>query len=304
MSVLLNDDQKAFREIATRFAKDKLADSYLARARTHVLDRALLKEMGSLGLIGVDIPEAFGGMGQSSVTAGVIVETIAEADFNVSYVQLLGSLIGGMIAKHASPDIAREWLPKVVSGEALLALGLTEPRGGSDAANLQMRATRSGNGWRLNGEKTSISLSDQADAAVVFARTGDPNGGSRGVSAFFVDLKEKGISRTHFDDIGTRPVGRGSLFFDDVYVPAEAMILDRAGINTFTSISRTKEVFGFERFTIVSQAYHNVRALFIAEELGAEAIGFNAKDMPPMQAKRSWLRERGSRVKMWLDLLG
>lgn len=87
-------------------------------------------------------------------------------------------------------------------------------------------------------------------------------------------------------------------------VPAEAMILDRAGINTFTSISRTKEVFGFERFTIVSQAYHNVRALFIAEELGATAIGFNAKDMPPMQAKRSWLRERGSRVKMWLDLLG
>jgi len=54
----------------------------------------------------------------------------------------------------------------------------------------------------------------------------------------------------------------------------------------------------------VSQAYHNVRALFIAEELGATAIGFNAKDMPPMQAKRSWLRERGSRVKMWLDLLG
>ncbi|MGV3636440.1 MAG: SanA/YdcF family protein [Flavobacteriales bacterium] len=87
-------------------------------------------------------------------------------------------------------------------------------------------------------------------------------------------------------------------------VPAEAMILDRAGINTFTSIVRTKEVFGYERFTIVSQAYHNVRALFIAEELGAEAIGFNAKDQPPIRAKRSWLRERGSRVKMWLDLIG
>ncbi|NGO91455.1 MAG: cyclohexanecarboxyl-CoA dehydrogenase, partial [Halomonas sp.] len=122
-----------------------------------VMDRALLKEMGSLGLIGPDLPEEFGGLATNAVTAGLITEEIAYADFNISYIQLLGSLMGGMVAKHASKDIARLWMPRVASGDAVIGLGLTEPRGGSDAANLQLRAVKSGNGWRLNGEKTSMS---------------------------------------------------------------------------------------------------------------------------------------------------
>ncbi|MBV1868598.1 MAG: acyl-CoA dehydrogenase family protein [Marinosulfonomonas sp.] len=218
------DDQQAFREVAQRFAREKLADAYLGRAAKHVIDRDMMREMGALGLIGPDLPEKFGGMGESSVTAGLIIEEIAYADFNASYLQLLGSLMGGMVAQHASEGIAQEWVPKVVSGDKIIGLGLTEPRGGSDAAGLQLKAEKSGDGWRLNGEKTSMSFASQADAAVVFARTGGPGTGSRGVSAFFVDLTEKGISRTHFDDIGTKPVGRGSVFFDDVYVPAECMM--------------------------------------------------------------------------------
>lgn len=221
------EDQQAFRETAQRFAREKLVESYQKRATEHVMDRALVKEMGALGLIGADLPEEFGGLGESSVTAGLIVEEIARADFNVSYIQLLGSLMGGMVAKHASPEIAKEWMARVTAGEAVIGLGLTEPRGGSDAANLQLRATKSGNGWQLNGEKTSMSFAAQADAAVVFARTGDPEGGSRGVSAFFVDLNEKGIKRTHFNDIGTKPVGRGSVFFDDVFIPSQCLMAEQ-----------------------------------------------------------------------------
>ncbi|MGB3488408.1 MAG: acyl-CoA dehydrogenase family protein [Xanthobacteraceae bacterium] len=226
MDTTLNEQQEAFREAAQRFAAEKLAPHYQKRATEHRLDRAMLREMGSLGLIGVDIPEAYGGLSESSVTAGVIIEQIAYADFNASYVQLLASLMGGMVAQHATPDVASEWLPKVTRGEAILGLGLTEPRGGSDAANLILRAEKSGNGYRLNGEKTSMSCADQCDAAVIFARTGRVEDGARGVSAFFVDLKQKGITRTHFDDIGTKPVGRGSVFFDDVFVPAECLMAE------------------------------------------------------------------------------
>ncbi|WP_298277448.1 acyl-CoA dehydrogenase family protein [uncultured Bradyrhizobium sp.] len=221
------EDQQAIRETAQRFAREKLAESYQARATGHVMDRALVKEMGALGLIGADLPEEFGGLGESSVTAGLIVEEIARADFNVSYIQLLGSLMGGMVAKHALPEVAKEWMARVTAGEAVIGLGLTEPRGGSDAANLQLRATKSGNGWRLNGEKTSMSFAAQADAAVVFARTGDREGGARGVSAFFVDLNDKGIKRTHFNDIGTKPVGRGSVFFDDVFIPSQCLMAEQ-----------------------------------------------------------------------------
>jgi cyclohexanecarboxyl-CoA dehydrogenase len=226
MNSALTEQQQAFREAAERFSREKLAPHYQTRAKEHRLDRALVREMGSLGLIGADIPETFGGLGESSVTAGVIIEQIAYGDFNYSYVQLLASLMGGMIAQHASPGIAQEWLPRVTSGDAMIGLGLTEPRGGSDAANLVLRAERSGNGYRLNGEKTSMSLSDQCDAAVIFARTGKVEDGARGVSAFFVDLNQTGITRTHFDDIGTKPVGRGSVFFDDVFVPTEFLMAE------------------------------------------------------------------------------
>ena len=226
MDYALSEQQQAFREAASRFARQKLAPHYQSRATQHRLDRALLREMGDLGLIGVDLPEQYGGLGASSATSGVIIEQIAYGDFNASYVQLLASLMGGMVAQHASPEIARLWLPRVTRGDAIIGLGLTEPRGGSDAANLILRAEKSGNGYRLNGEKTSMSFSDQCDAAVIFARTGRIEDGARGVSAFFVDLNQQGITRTHFNDIGTKPVGRGSVFFDDVFVPAECLMAE------------------------------------------------------------------------------
>lgn len=226
MDFALTEQQDAFRTTAERFSRERLAPNYLSRAKEHQFDRTMLREMGALGLIGIDIPEEFGGLGESSVTAGLIIEQIAQGDFNVSYVQLLASLMGGMIARHATDDLAREWLPKIISGEVIVGLGLTEPRGGSDAANLVLRAERSGNGYRLNGEKTSMSCAAQCDAAVIFARTGKVEDGARGVSAFFVDLNQPNITRTHFDDIGTRPVGRGSVFFDDVFVPAECLMAE------------------------------------------------------------------------------
>jgi len=130
----------------------------------------------------------------------------------------------------------------------LFRSGLTEPRGGSDAAGLQLRAENSGSGWRLNGEKTSMSLSDQADAAVIFARTGGEGKSARGVSAFFVDLNEKGITRTHFNDIGTKPVGRGSVFFDDVFVPAECLMAeqDRAFGTIMAGFDYSRALIGLE----------------------------------------------------------
>jgi len=242
------EDQQAFRDAAARFAREKLAPTYQERASGHTFDRDLIREMGALGLIAPDLPAEFGGMGESAVTAGLITEEIAYSDFNASYVQLLGSLMGGMVAQHASKDIAAEWIPKVISGDAVIGLGLTEPRGGSDAASLQLKAEKDGKGWRLNGEKTSMSFAAQADAAVVFARTGGPGANSRGVSAFFVDLTSEGITRTHFNDIGTKPVGRGSVFFDNVYVPDENMMAeqDRAFGSIMAGFDFSRALIGLE----------------------------------------------------------
>ncbi len=224
--MILTEDQQQMRDVARRFAQDKLAPGYQQRDRQDRIDRGLLQEMGALGLIGADLPEDYGGMAVPGTTAGVILEQIAYGDFNVSYVQLMASLMGSIIVRHAPREAAAHWVPRIIAGEALCALGLTEPRGGSDAANLALKAERSGDDFILNGEKTSISFAAQADVIVVFARTGGPTEGARGVSAFLVPLTEKGISRTSFDDFGTRVVGRGSIFFDNVRVPAGALLGD------------------------------------------------------------------------------
>lgn len=224
MQWALSDEQKAFKETAERFSREKLLPHYQKREKESGFDRDLLREMGALGLIGPDLPEEFGGLGAASVTSGVILEEISYGDFNIAYIQLLGSLMAGIVAKHADKSVAAEWVPKVIAGDAVIGLGLTEPRGGSDAANLILKAERSGNGYVLNGEKTSMSMADQLDAIVLFARTGEPDAGSRGVSAFFVPMDDPGITKTRFDDVGSKIVGRGSAFFDNVKIPADYLM--------------------------------------------------------------------------------
>lgn len=244
----MTDEQTAFVDVAERFTREHLAPHYLARAKSDQLDRDVMREMGALGLIGVDLPEAFGGMGQSSVTSGLITEQIAYGDFNMSYIQLLASLLGGMVAKHAAPELAEDWVPKVIAGEAVIGLGLTEPRGGSDAANLQLRAEKTDGGWVLNGEKTSMSMCDQIDVVIIFARTGDPDGKAKGVSSFLVDASSEGITKTSFDDIGTKPVGRGSMFFDDVFVPDNALMAeqDRAFSTVMAGFDFSRAIIGLQ----------------------------------------------------------
>jgi len=219
MSVRFTAEQRAFQETAQRFAREKLAPHYQAREASGEVDRALVRQMGDLGLIGADLPEEYGGLGQPSLTAGLIIEAIAYGDFNVAYVQLLGSLQGQILARHAAPDLARDWIARIVTGDAIVSVALTEPRGGSDAGNLALAARRDGDRYILNGEKSSISMADQADASIVFARTGGPEDGPRGVSAFLVPMNSKGVSTSRFNDIGSKAVGRGSIFFDDVEVP-------------------------------------------------------------------------------------
>jgi cyclohexanecarboxyl-CoA dehydrogenase len=221
MAGTLTEDQRAFQETACRFARERIAPGYMAREKQGRVDRTLVQEMGALGLIGADLPERYGGLGEPSVTAGLAIDAVCYADINVGYVSLLASLNGQIIARHASPELAGHWIPRIVSGEALFCIGLTEPRGGSDAANLMLSARRDGDSYVLRGEKSSISMADQADAAVIFARTGTPESGARGVSAFLVPMDTPGVTTTRFNDLGSHAIGRGSIFFDDVRIPAE-----------------------------------------------------------------------------------
>ena len=220
MNPYLDPDLVALGEQVRRFATQKVAPGFKAREETRRLDRDLMREMGELGLIAPELPVEYGGQGLGSLASGVIIEELARADLSLAYIQLLASLNGQILAQHAAPALARAWLERITAGRALLALALTEPRGGSDAASLALRMERDGDDYVLNGEKTSISAADQADAAIVFARSGPVDAGAHGVSALLVPLDLPGITRSRFDCHGQRAIGRGSLFFENVRVPA------------------------------------------------------------------------------------
>ena len=216
--MVLTDAQRALQEAARRYARERLLPDYQKREKLGVLDRGLIAEMGRLGLIGADLPEELGGLGVDAVTTGLIVEELAYGDFNVSAVPVGASLNAAILIRHAGAAIVQEWVPRMTRGEAIVAICLTEPRGGSDASNLQLKARREGDQYVINGEKTSITFADRADAYLIFARTGKADEGAKGVSAFFIPGDTPGISRTHFADVGSAIIGRGSVFFDDVRI--------------------------------------------------------------------------------------
>jgi cyclohexanecarboxyl-CoA dehydrogenase len=219
-------EQNAIVETATRFARERLEPNYRAREKAGSIDREIAKEMGAMGLLGPELPQSFGGLGMDRVTTGLIVEAIGGGDVNLCYHAINVSLVGQIVAEHAPEDLAAQCLPQLISGHKLPCIALTEPRGGSDAASLIMKATREGDHYVLDGEKASITFATQAEVGVIFARTGTVGAGAKGISAFLVPLDLPGISRTGLDDLGARCAGRGSLFFDGVRVPASSRLGD------------------------------------------------------------------------------
>ena len=267
-----NEDQMAIRDLARRFARERLAPHYQTREKIGVMDRDLIREMGSLGLMGVDLPEGFGGLGAPGITAGIIGEELAYGDFNISAVPVGVSLLGAIIMSSATPALAAYWIPRMVSGETLMGVCVTEPSAGSDASALKLRCRRDGGHYVLDGEKTSITFADCADAFIVFARTGAPDSGAAGVTGLIVPADTPGIARTRFNDVGSRIIGRGSVFFEGVRVPVE----NRLGQENqgFTHVMRG---FDFSRALIALQCVGCAQAsLDEAWEYTKTRTAFNA----------------------------
>ena len=270
--MLLNEDQIAIRDLARRFARERLLPAYQSREKSGVMDRALLREMGALGLMGVDLPEAFGGLGAPGVTSGVIAEELAYGDFNISAVPVGVSLLGAVIMSSGVRGLAEYWVPRMVSGETLMGVCVTEPSGGSDAAALKLRCRLDGDHYVLDGEKASITFADCADAFIVFARTGAPESGAAGVTALIVPADTPGIARMRYNDVGSRIIGRGSVFFEGVRVP----VANRLGEENqgFTHVMRG---FDFSRALIALQCVGCAQAsLDEAWAYTKERTAFNA----------------------------
>ncbi|NLF90310.1 MAG: cyclohexanecarboxyl-CoA dehydrogenase [Corynebacterium marinum] len=232
---------------------EQIAPDTRQREQDRRIDVELRKEMGARGLIAPELPRELGGQGERALTSGMIIEQISRADLNVTYVQVVGSLVAQVIARNAQKSVAQKWVPKIASGEDIVAIGLSEPSGGSDAGNPQMTARRENDGWVINGTK-SMSFALHAGATVIFARTEEGRRG-RGISAFLVELDRDGITRTATNDMGTVSVGRGFVEFENVWIPEENL-LGAEG----------------QGFTEVMQGFDFSRALIGLQVIGAAQV--------------------------------
>lgn len=226
MDFSFNEEQELLRRTVVDFATRELAPHYQERDKDEDLPREVVRKLGEMGLLAPIVDASYGGQSLDFVSLGIAFEELGRHDFNAAYVLLLSALVGAIIAARGDERQKREYLPLICRGEVVPALGVTEPAGGSDAANVKLSARRDGDGYILDGEKSSISFASSADTILLMARTGTREQGARGVSAFYVDLKSSGVSRARFRDLGSKAVGRGQLFFDSVRVPTDARIGD------------------------------------------------------------------------------
>ncbi|MFM1651635.1 acyl-CoA dehydrogenase family protein [Brevibacillus sp. B_LB10_24] len=216
-------EQEELRRVLKDFSRSELLPYYTRWDRQGTFPWETWKKMGSLGITGLRVPAEYGGSEVDCVTAGIAAEEIGRGDFNMTYAVMLNALIAEILAKHASEELKRDWLPPLASGDKIIGIAITEPGAGSDAAGMRTKAERRGDAYLISGEKSGISMATVADAFIVFARTGaEP--GARGVSAFLVPADLPGVERSRYEDMGNVPIGRGSLYFDKVEIPAASLI--------------------------------------------------------------------------------
>ncbi len=223
MEFAFSEEQELFRSTVRKFAERELAPHYQRHDRDKSFPEQQLKACAGLGLLGLRLPEALGGTPHPYVISGIAAEECGRADFNVAYFPLMYGLVGELLARYGNPELQRTWLPKMAAGDMVAGLALTEPGAGSDAAALSCKAERNGDYYVLSGEKSSISFCSRADMIVVFART-RPGSGAKGLSVFCVPTDAPGVSRTAYNSMGSKCLGRGSLFLDGVRVPAQQRV--------------------------------------------------------------------------------
>lgn len=214
-----NEAQLMFQDKARDFATRVLAPGAKERVKQNRYPREIVKQMGKGGFQGLWIPEEYGGQPGDAIMLGITAEEFGKVDHASTNfpLQAFGSAI---IVGHSHPDTQKEWLPRVASGEVIPCFSVTEPECGSDATAIRTRATRDGDYYILNGEKTSVTLGMQADLAGLFA-TVDPSKRARGVTCFVVPLDLPGVTRQRFVDSGFLPLERASIFLDDVRIPVK-----------------------------------------------------------------------------------
>ena len=226
MNLELTEAQVGARDLARRFAREKLESVGVEIDRTHEFPRAAIDELGKLGMLGVFIPEEYGGAGLDSLAYALVIEELSVACASTGVIVSAHSSLGSWpILGTGTEDQRKRYLPKMASGEWLGCFALTEPQAGSDAAGQKTRAVLDGDNYVINGTKNFITNGPEAGICILFANT-QPDKGTKGISAFIVETASPEFQVTRIEDkMGIHGSHSAQLSFSDLRVPRENLLM-------------------------------------------------------------------------------
>ncbi len=282
------EERALIQEAAKRFAAERLAPFAAQWDREHTFPAEAVAELGTLGFLGMLVPDEWGGGGAGYLAYALAVEEIAAGDGSVSTIMCVqNTLIALPLLRFATEAQKKHLLGPVARGETLGCFCLTESQAGSDAGNLKTRARRDGDGWVLSGTKQFITSGARADLAVVFA-VSEPKAGKNGISAFLVPTDNPGYSVARIEDkLGQNASDTAQVVFDDLRLEADALLGDENGgyriaLSTLEGgrIGIAAQAVGMARAAYeAALAYAQEREAFGKPIIGHQAVAFRLADM-------------------------
>ncbi|MEP3049797.1 MAG: acyl-CoA dehydrogenase family protein [Erythrobacter sp.] len=265
------------------------------------VEREFWNEAGEAGLLGMSVPEEYGGHGGDFRHDMVVLDQQAKNNVDGFAASLHNVIILPYLVRHGTEEQKKKWLPKMVSGELVTAIAMSEPGVGSDLQNIATTAIKDGNGYRLNGNKTFISSGQLADFIIVVAKT-DPSEGHKGISLVCLETKDaEGFTRgKKLDKIGMDAADTSELFFDDVFVPAENILGGEEGKGFYQLMGELPQ----ERLVIAMGAMTGIeKALDTTVEYvkGRKAFGQTIWDFQNTQFTLADLKAKGTAARVFVN---
>lgn len=220
---LFNEEHEAFRDTVRKFIEREIKPYHYQWEQDGIVPRELWLKAGAAGMLCCTVPEEYGGLGLDYLFDVVVFEEMAKSGFTGPGFLIHCDLVATYVKSFGTEEQKLHWLPKMVSGEAIGSLGMTEPHAGSDLKAIRTRAVRDGDDYVINGQKVFISNGQLCDVIVLATKTGDE--GAKGITLFLVDASLPGFHRgKNLDKLGMKAQDTSELFFEDVRVPAGAML--------------------------------------------------------------------------------
>ena len=263
--------------------------------------REVWKVAGEAGLLGASVAEEYGGAGGDFRHEAVIIEQQQWKGIDGFGITLHNAIIAPYIESFGTEEQKQKYLPKICSGDTVLAIAMTEPGTGSDLQNIKTTALKDGNGYVINGSKTFISNGQTADLIVVVAKT-DPTQGAKGVSLMLVDTNEvEGFERgRNLDKVGQHAADTSELFFNDVKVPADALRGGEEGkgfIQLMQKLPQERHIIGLQGVGMIERAIHET----VEYVKGRKAFGGTIFDFQNTQFKLAECKTEATVAKVFAD---